>query len=48
MPQLNLKKRIVRRAQEDGFFKTGVEVVEHEEYEFDGTTQDAADLFKQG
>jgi len=48
VPKLNLKKRIVRRAQEDGFFKTGVEVVEHEEYEFQGSTEDAAELFKQG
>ena len=38
VPKLNLKKKIVRRAQEDGFFKTGVEVVENEEYEFEGTT----------
>jgi len=43
-----LKKKIVRRAQEDGFFKTGVEVVEQEEYEFVGSTEDAAELFKQG
>ena len=48
VPKLNLKKRIVRRAQEDGFFKTGVEVVEQEEYEFQGSTEDAAELFKQG
>jgi hypothetical protein len=38
----------VRRTQEDGFFKTGVEVIEHEEYEFDGTAQEAADALRTG
>ena len=43
-----IKKTVIRKAKEDGFFKTGVEVVEHEEYEFEGTAQDAADALKQG
>lgn len=47
-PKFNIKKKVVRRAQEDGFFKTGVEVVEHEEYEIEGVDQDAADLLKRG
>ena len=40
------KKKITRRAQEDGFFKTGVEVIEDEEYELD--TQNAAEMFRNG
>ena len=47
-PKFNIKKKVFRRAQEDGFFKTGVEVVEHEEYELEGVDQDAADLLKRG
>ena len=43
-----IKKTVIRKAKADGFFKTGVEVVEHEEYEFEGTTQDAADALKEG
>ena len=33
---------------EDGFFKTGVDVQEHEEIEFEGTAQDAAEALKKG
>lgn len=47
-PKFNIKRKVIRRAQEDGFFKTGVEVVEHEEYELEGVDQDAADLLKRG
>jgi hypothetical protein len=43
-----IKKTVIRKAHQDAFFKTGVEVVEHEEYEFEGTTQDAADALKTG
>jgi hypothetical protein len=45
---LKLKKKIVKTAHEDGFFKTGVDVHEHEEYEWDGTAQEAAEAFKSG
>ena len=38
----------MRRTQEDGFFKTGVEVIEQEEYEFDGTAQEAANALRTG
>ena len=48
VPPPVLKKKIIRTAQEDAFFKTGVDVQEHEEIEFDGTAQQAAELFKQG
>lgn len=47
-PQLNIKKKIVRTVQDDAFFKTGVDVQEHEEIDFEGTAQDAAEMFKQG
>ena len=43
-----IKKTVIRKAQADAFFKTGVDVIEHEEYEFEGTTQDAADALKEG
>jgi|APSaa5957512535_1039671.scaffolds.fasta_scaffold169012_1 hypothetical protein len=33
---------------QDGFFKTGVDVQEHEELEFEGTAQEAAEAYKQG
>lgn len=38
----------MRRAVEDGFFKTGVEVIENEEVDFEGTAQDAAKAFQEG
>lgn len=41
-------KKIVRTAQEDAFFKTGVDVVETEEYEFEGSATEAANAFKEG
>ena len=47
-PELNIKKKVVRRAVEDGFFKTGVEVIENEEIDFEGTAQDAAKAFQEG
>ena len=47
-PQFNIHKKIVRTAQEDAFFKTGVDVVETEEYEFEGSAADAANAFKAG
>jgi hypothetical protein len=43
-----IKKTVIRKAKEDGFFKTGVEVIEQEEYEFEGTAQDAADALRDG
>lgn len=43
-----IKKTVIRKAKEDGFFKTGVEVIEQEEYEFEGTAQDAVDALKEG
>ena len=46
VPMLNLKKKITRTAHQDQFFPTGVDVVEHEEYEYD--TSDAAQMFQQG
>ena len=45
---LQIRKKVVRRAVEDGFFKTGVEVIENEEIDFEGTAQDAAKAFKEG
>lgn len=48
VPKLNIKKKIVRTMHEDGFFKTGVDVQEHEEYEFEGTAQEAAEAYRQG
>jgi hypothetical protein len=48
LPKLNMKKKIVRTMHEDGFFKTGVDVQEHEEYEFEGTAQEAAEAYRQG
>ena len=48
LPKLNIKKKIVRTMHEDGFFKTGVDVQEHEEYEFEGTAQEAAEAYRQG
>jgi hypothetical protein len=38
----------VRRAQGDGFFKTGVEVIEDEEIDYEGTIKNAAELLKSG
>lgn len=48
VPKLNIKKKIVRTMHEDGFFKTGVDVQEHVEYEFEGTAQEAAEAYRQG
>ena len=45
---MQIKKKIIRTAQEDAFFKTGVDVQEHEEIDFEGTAQDAAEMFKNG
>lgn len=42
----SLKKTVVRKAREDGFFKTGVDVIEQEEYEFEAV--EAADALKAG
>jgi len=47
-PKFNIHKKIIRTAQEDAFFKTGVDVVETEEYEFEGSAADAANAFKAG
>jgi len=47
-PKFNIHKKIIRTAKEDAFFKTGVEVVETEEYEFEGNAHEAAEAFKQG
>ena len=48
LPKFNIKKKIVRTMHEDGFFKTGVDVQEHEEYEFEGTAREAAEAYRQG
>ena len=48
VPDITIKRKIVRKAQEDGFFKTGVEVVEHEEIDFEKTAHQAAELLKRG
>lgn len=46
---LRIKKKIVRTAAEDGFFKTGVDIQEHEEIDFEGTlAQNAAEMFRKG
>lgn len=47
-PEFEIKKKIIRTAKQDGFFKTGVDVQEHEEVDFEGTAKDAAEMFKQG
>lgn len=47
-PEIQIKKKIIRTAQQDGFFKTGVDVQEHEEINFEGTAKDAAEMFRQG
>lgn len=47
-PDLQIKKKVIRTAQQDGFFKTGVDVQEHEEIDFEGTAKDAAEMFRQG
>lgn len=38
---IKLKKKVVRRAQQDGFFKTGVDVIEDEEIDIEGTMNQA-------
>lgn len=43
-----MRKKVIKTAHEDPFFKTGVDVHEHEEIDFEGTAQDAAEMFKQG
>ena len=45
-PDFQIKKTKVRRAQGDGFFKTGVEVIEDEEIDYEGTIKNAAELLK--
>ena len=47
-PEIKIHRKIVRRVKEDGFFKTGVEVVEDEEVDFESTAQHAADLLRDG
>lgn len=47
-PKITLKKKVIKTTHEDGFFKTGVDVQEHEEYEFEGSAQQAAEAYKQG
>lgn len=41
LPNIQLKKRVVRKTKEDGFFRTGVEVTEHEEIDGEATTHAA-------
>ena len=38
-PKITLKKKVIKTTHEDAFFKTGVDVQEHEEYEFEGSAQ---------
>lgn len=44
--EIPLKKKIVRKTREDGFFRTGVEVIENEEIDIEQTAHAAADLLK--
>ena len=37
MPNMTITRRVVRKTKQDAFFKTGVEVEEVEEVDFDGT-----------
>lgn len=45
---ITIKKKIIRHAKEDGFFKTGVEVVEHEEIDVEATAAQAAEMLRLG
>lgn len=45
---ITIKKRVVRHAKEDGFFRTGVEVVEHEEIDVEATAAQAAEMLRLG
>lgn len=47
-PHFKIQKKVVRRAKQDGFFKTGVEVLEDEEIDIDATANNAAQLLKDG
>lgn len=47
-PEIKIRKKITKRAQEDGFFKTGVEVIEDEAIDYDATAEDAAKMVQKG
>ena len=48
VPAYQIKKKIYYTGQQDDFFKTGVDVIEHEDVEFDGTAVDAMEAYRQG
>lgn len=47
-PDVKIHKKIIRRAQDDGFFQTGVDVIEDEAIDYEQTAKNAAELLNTG
>lgn len=48
VPTYQIKKKVFYTGKQDDFFKTGVDVIEHEDVEFEGTAVDAMEAYRHG